>query len=111
MRKILTALAIFFLLIAGNAYISCSSRDTGTENQEKTETSNPRPPARLYQMRDAFSGKLINRNVHADYEGKRIYFCCRDSRADFLKDPEKYMNRFKELGVTLQDAPAPKGNR
>lgn len=111
MCKILTALAIFCMLIAGTVHISCSGRDTGAENQEKTQTSNPRPPAKLYQTRDAFSGKLINRNIYADYEGKRIYFCCENSRADFLKDPEKYMNRFKELGVTLQDAPAPNGQR
>jgi hypothetical protein len=108
MRKILTALAILCMLMAVTTSISCSSRDRGEQNQEKTETSTP---AKIYQMRDAFSGKLVNRRIYTDYEGKRIYFCCPNSRDDFLKDPEKYINKFKELGITLQDAPTPKGNR
>lgn len=111
MRKILTAMAILCMLMAVTTNISCSSRDSGEQNQEKTETSTPRPPAKIYQMRDAFSGKLVNRRIYSDYEGKRIYFCCPNSRDDFLKDPEKYINKFKELGITLQDAPTPKGNR
>ena len=111
MSKILTALAILCMLMAVTTSISCTSRDKGEQNQEKTETGTPSPPAKIYQMRDAFSGKLVNRRIYSDYEGKRIYFCCPESREEFLKDPEKYINRFKELGVTLQDAPTPKDKR
>ncbi len=111
MREILTALAILCMLMAGTTNISCSSGDTGKEDQEKTETSTPQPPAKLYQMRDAISNKLVDRSVYTDYEGKRIYFCCTGSRGAFLKNPEKYMNRFRELGITLQDAPEPKDKK
>lgn len=27
---------------------------------------------------------------HADYQGRRYYFCSERCKADFLKDPEKY---------------------
>ena len=48
----------------------------------------------------------INKQVYADYKGKRIYFCCAGCDAEFKKDPEKYMKKLKEQGVTLEPAPA-----
>jgi len=48
----------------------------------------------------------IDKNVYADYKGKRIYFCCKGCDASFKKDPEKYMKKLQEEGVTLEPAPA-----
>jgi YHS domain-containing protein len=48
----------------------------------------------------------IDKSVYADYKGKRIYFCCKGCDAEFEKDPEKYMKKLKEEGVTLEPAPA-----
>ena len=48
----------------------------------------------------------IDKNVYADYQGKRIYFCCKGCDAEFKKDPEKYMKKLQDAGVTLEPAPA-----
>jgi YHS domain-containing protein len=48
----------------------------------------------------------IDKNVYADYKGKRIYFCCQGCDAEFNKNPEKYMKKLQEEGVTLESAPA-----
>ena len=48
----------------------------------------------------------IDKNVYADYQGKRIYFCCSGCDTEFKKDPEKYMKKLKDEGVTLESAPA-----
>jgi YHS domain-containing protein len=48
----------------------------------------------------------VNKQVYADYKGKRVYFCCAGCDAEFKKDPEKYMQKLKEQGVTLEPAPA-----
>ena len=48
----------------------------------------------------------IDKSVYADYQGKRIYFCCKGCDAEFKKDPEKYMKKLQEEGVTLEPAPA-----
>ena len=48
----------------------------------------------------------IDKNVYADYQGKRIYFRCTGCDAEFNKDPEKYMKKLQEEGVTLEPAPA-----
>ena len=48
----------------------------------------------------------IDKNVYADYQGKRIYFCCKGCDTEFMKNPEKFMKKLQEEGVTLEPAPA-----
>ena len=48
----------------------------------------------------------IDKNVYADYKGKRIYFCCKGCDAEFNKDPGKYLKKLEEQGVTLEPSPA-----
>ena len=48
----------------------------------------------------------IDKSVYADYKGKRIYFCCKGCDATFQKDPEKYMKKLEEQGVTPEPSPA-----
>jgi len=64
-----------------------------------SETSQTKCPVR---------GGTINKNVYTDYQGKRIYFCCPPCVADFKKNPEKYMKKFEEEGVVLEEAPGTK---
>jgi len=51
------------------------------------------------------SGKRINKDWFVDYNGKRIYFCCPSCPATFKKDPEKYMEEFRERGIELENTP------
>lgn len=48
----------------------------------------------------------IDRSVYVDYQGKRIYFCCKGCDAEFKKNPEKYIKKLQEEGATLEPAPA-----
>jgi YHS domain-containing protein len=50
-------------------------------------------------------GGMINKNVYADYQGHRVYFCCPPCLKQFKKDPEKYVKKLKEQGVTLAKSP------
>jgi len=51
-------------------------------------------------------GGNVDKNVYADYQGKRIYFCCKGCDAEFKKNPDKYMKKLQEEGVTLEPVPA-----
>jgi YHS domain-containing protein len=51
-------------------------------------------------------GGNINKQIYVDYQGKRIYFCCQGCDQEFKKNPEKYMKKLKEQGVTLEPTPA-----
>ncbi|MEW6657078.1 MAG: YHS domain-containing protein [Thermodesulfobacteriota bacterium] len=53
-------------------------------------------------------GGNISKNVYADYKGQRVYFCCKGCDDEFKKDPEKYLQKMKEQGVTPEKAPAAK---
>lgn len=50
-------------------------------------------------------GGNINQQVYVDYQGKRIYFCCSGCDAEFRKDPDKYMKKLEEQGITLEKCP------
>jgi len=52
-------------------------------------------------------GNKINQEIYTDYDGKRIYFCCSGCIDTFKKDPEKYMEKMKDDGVTLESVPCP----
>ncbi len=53
-------------------------------------------------------GGAINKSIYADHDGKRVYFCCPGCGPAFKKDPEKYIKKLEDEGVTLDKAPAGK---
>ncbi|MDP7420454.1 MAG: YHS domain-containing protein [bacterium] len=52
-------------------------------------------------------GGKINQELFADYEGKRVYFCCPGCIGMFKADPEKYIEKLEAEGVTLEESPEP----
>ena len=40
-------------------------------------------------------GGKTNKDVYADYQGQRVYFCCPGCVGMFQKDPEKYLKKLK----------------
>ncbi len=47
-------------------------------------------------------GGKIDGNVYVDYQGQRVYFCCKNCKETFLKDPEKYFKKIQDEGVLLE---------
>ncbi len=50
-------------------------------------------------------GGKIDRELYADHEGQRVYFCCRGCEKKFAADPAGYIARMKAAGVTPAEAP------
>ena len=50
-------------------------------------------------------GGLVNKNIYADYQGNRVYFCCPPCLREFKKDPDKYVKKMKEQGIPLAKSP------
>lgn len=46
-----------------------------------------------------------DKKLFVDYQGKRIYFCCRGCVAQFKKNPEKYLKKMEAEGVATEKAP------
>ncbi len=51
-------------------------------------------------------GGKINKEVYADYEDKRVHFCCKGCIAEFQKDPAKYIKKLEDEGVSLEEVPS-----
>jgi YHS domain-containing protein len=50
-------------------------------------------------------GGMINKNVYADYQGNRVYFCCPPCLKEFQRSPDLYIKKMKEQGITLAKTP------
>ncbi|MCI5139871.1 MAG: YHS domain-containing protein [Candidatus Electrothrix sp. AR1] len=51
-------------------------------------------------------GGKINKEIYADHDGKRVYFCCAACISTFNEDPEKYLAKLQEAGVEPEAIPA-----
>jgi YHS domain-containing protein len=93
---------MLLLLGMGLMDIACDKEEKGTKETGQVTPKVGEVQTLKAQTTDALSGKPVNKNIYADYEGKRIYFCCDQSKKDFQKNPEVYLTKFREQGVILE---------
>ena len=86
--KSLAALAIMAMLGIGTGLA------TGTAYAAEPQTKCP------------VMGYAINKKLHADHNGKRVYFCCPSCESEFKKNPEQYIKKLEEQGVELENTPS-----
>ncbi|MGB5685060.1 MAG: YHS domain-containing protein [Candidatus Electrothrix sp.] len=55
-------------------------------------------------------GGDINKEIYADHEGKRVYFCCAACLPQFKENPEEYLAKLKEAGVEPEAVPVETGD-
>ena len=55
-------------------------------------------------------GGKINKHIYADYDGKRVYFCCSACVSEFEKHPDKYVKKLEGDGITLESVPTSMNN-
>jgi YHS domain-containing protein len=48
--------------------------------------------------------ETIDKAIFADYEGKRVYFCCQDCLAKFKADPKTIVDKLEKDGIVLDKA-------
>jgi len=53
----------------------------------------------------------VNKDLHVDYKGKRVYFGCSGCPAEFKKNPDKYIAEMEARGIELEKAPVEKTER
>ena len=68
------------------------------------KTGAPAADAKTQDTCPVMGGK-INKKIFADYEGKRVYFCCGGCIKTFQKDPAKYVKDLESKGITLDKTP------
>ena len=57
----------------------------------------PRIEAALVQTTCPVMGGAIDKAIFTEYQGKKVYFCCRGCDQKFLEDPEKYLAKLPQF--------------
>jgi len=87
--------------VAGGGFCS-----VGTENESGRDKARPSTADTAKgkpQTTCPVLGGEINKSLYVDYQGKRIYVCCSDCIEAVKKNPEKYIKKLEEQGVTLEN--------
>ena len=59
------------------------------------------------QFCPVMDGMPIDKDLYVDYEGQRVYFCCAGCVSAFEAEPEKYMEKLKEIHADPDHEPDP----
>ena len=87
------------LLVLGLAYPALA---LAADGGSKSKDEEAKKAEAKFQTTCPVSGEKINKAVHADHQGKRVYFCCADCVEPFRKDPDKYIQKLEGAGVVLE---------
>ena len=77
------------------------------QNQDSTAMPPGQSQMMLNQTICPVMGGKIDKQFFADYQGKRVCFCCQSCLKTFEKNPEKYLKLMEEQGIQLEKTPAP----
>ena len=97
-------MVLFAGLLTSNGLFAQSASKSSTEKIEKAKQDTVQT-TEVKQTVCPVMGNEINKEVYADYNGKRVYFCCQGCLSTFKKNPEKYMKKLEDGGVTLENTP------
>jgi YHS domain-containing protein len=98
MRKATWIVTVAVLAVAGGVV-------SGFAGEEATPVAAATTNVVKHQTMCPVMGGEINKKVFVDYQGKRVYFCCKGCPPDFKKDPEKYIKKMEAEGITLDKTP------
>jgi YHS domain-containing protein len=87
------------MMAAGLAMILIGSAATGAD--EKTAAVPAPSEVKRQTTCPVMEGEKINKSLYVDYEGKRLYVCCKGCIKEVTKDPAKWFKKAEAEGVTL----------
>ena len=99
-------IALIVLLAAGFAFAECPA--CGAEDKESCACEHVEKTTQgetISQTICPVMGNPVSKDVYTDHNGKRVYFCCEPCIKAFKEEPDKYLDKLKAEGVTLEDAP------
>lgn len=80
--------------VAGSKTSSSSCCPHKKHTQEKKQDASTHTAQRTCPV----MGGDINKDIYADHDGKRVYFCCKECIAEFKKNPQAYLDTLEKRG-------------
>ncbi|MBT4482122.1 MAG: YHS domain-containing protein [Candidatus Latescibacteria bacterium] len=117
MNNIISTILVTFSLLAFSILSGCSKEtqpkpedsthvhENGTAHEHGSVDEEETADASKSQKICPVMGGKINNTIYADYEGKRTYLCCAACLDEFNKNPEKYINKLEDEGISLDKVP------
>jgi YHS domain-containing protein len=100
-RKTIALILVSIALIGLLTLFGCKKKETPpqppTETDMTSMTEEKDMPAKtevvetIAQKTCPITGKPIDKSVFVEYNGQKVYFCCPECKAEFAKDPDKYI--------------------
>jgi YHS domain-containing protein len=107
--KTIPAICIAAMMIS--ASIAAQSATAAKADSSKTASTPAEHPKLKPQTTCPVQGGPIHKKLFADYKGKRIYVCCPDCIDSVKANPQKYIDKLKSLGQSVETiAPAKKSS-
>jgi YHS domain-containing protein len=78
--------------------MSCKSEFSKNPEKYMKKLADDKVLLESVQEKCPVMGGKINKNIFADYKGRRVYFCCESCKETFNKDPEKYI-KYLSTGI------------
>jgi YHS domain-containing protein len=93
-KRILTKMffTVTVLLLALVVFYGCKK----TEPQTAAVSASANEPV-IEQKICPVMGDAINKNIYTEYKGKKVYFCTPMCKAEFEKNPEKYIGKLPQF--------------
>ena len=85
--------AVIVLLVGLPALTGCKKKTETTQTptvQQMTEETTK-------QTICPVMGAPIDKKYYTEYKGQKVYFCCPDCKAQFAKEPEKYLSKLPQF--------------
>ncbi len=99
-KTIIGSIVIAAALVAG-----CGKKETAAPAPRGGDTTAAVKPAGGQTTCPVMGGE-VRKDIYADHDGKRVYFCCNGCVSTFKSDPAKYIKKLEDAGVTIEKAPA-----
>lgn len=97
MKRALTIFGLFAL--AAVIVIGCGGQSIADEEKP---AEHAKIVVKKAQSLCPIMGNPVDKNVHYDYEGRRIYFCCAPCIEKFKEDPDGFMKKMEAEGIALE---------
>ena len=82
----------FFLVIAAFSIAFSSARDQQSAGDKSAKTEKKAVTNHYCPI----TGEDVNPNVHVEYKGQYVYFCCSGCIDKFKADPESYISKMSK---------------
>ncbi len=96
---------VMFALLAGPVVFSGCEKETPTAQEqmqqmpvhEHAAADQPQVAATVEQTTCPVMGGPVNKAIFVEYQGKKVYFCCKGCPETFKADPKKYIAKLPQF--------------